>query len=76
MASIDKTVAAAGDMKEAYIRMLLTRGVGELTYDVDRHAGLLLDHHRQAGRRAAGADHERRASRSRSCRFSAIIPDR
>ena len=29
------TVAAAGEMREAYIRVLLTRGVGELTYDVD-----------------------------------------
>jgi len=32
-ASIDETVNAAGDMKEAYIRVLLTRGVGELNYD-------------------------------------------
>jgi branched-chain amino acid aminotransferase len=31
---IDDTVAAAGDLTEAYIRILLTRGVGELTYDV------------------------------------------
>ena len=31
---IDDTVAAAGAMDEAYIRVLLTRGVGELTYDV------------------------------------------
>ena len=30
---IDSTVAAAGDMKEAYIRVLFTRGVGELNYD-------------------------------------------
>jgi branched-chain amino acid aminotransferase len=30
---IDRTVAAAGDMHEAYIRILLTRGVGELNYD-------------------------------------------
>jgi branched-chain amino acid aminotransferase len=30
---IDDTVAAAGEMKEAYIRVLLTRGVGELNYD-------------------------------------------
>jgi branched-chain amino acid aminotransferase len=30
---IGQTVAAAGEMKEAYIRVLLTRGVGELTYD-------------------------------------------
>jgi branched-chain amino acid aminotransferase len=32
--SIDQTMAAAGDMREAYIRILLTRGVGELTYDI------------------------------------------
>jgi branched-chain amino acid aminotransferase len=31
---IHDTVAAAGAMDEAYIRVLLTRGVGELTYDV------------------------------------------
>jgi branched-chain amino acid aminotransferase len=31
---IDETMAAAGQMREAYIRVLLTRGVGELTYDV------------------------------------------
>jgi branched-chain amino acid aminotransferase len=31
---IDDTMAAAGDLPEAYIRILLTRGVGELTYDV------------------------------------------
>jgi branched-chain amino acid aminotransferase len=31
---IDETVAAAGELREAYIRVLLTRGVGELTYDV------------------------------------------
>ena len=32
---IADTVAAAGQLREAYIRILLTRGVGELTYDVD-----------------------------------------
>lgn len=32
---VDDTVAAAGELREAYIRILLTRGVGELTYDVD-----------------------------------------
>jgi branched-chain amino acid aminotransferase len=32
---MDDTVAAAGALREAYIRVLLTRGVGELTYDVD-----------------------------------------
>jgi branched-chain amino acid aminotransferase len=32
--AINETVAAAGDMEEAYIRVLLTRGVGELTYDL------------------------------------------
>jgi len=31
---IDDTVAAAGDLREAYIRVLLTRGVGELSYDL------------------------------------------
>jgi branched-chain amino acid aminotransferase len=31
---IDDTVAAAGTPGEAYIRLLLTRGVGELSYDV------------------------------------------
>jgi branched-chain amino acid aminotransferase len=31
---IDDTVRAAGDLQEAYIRILHTRGVGELTYDV------------------------------------------
>jgi branched-chain amino acid aminotransferase len=31
---IGDTMAAAEDMQEAYIRVLLTRGVGELTYDV------------------------------------------
>jgi branched-chain amino acid aminotransferase len=31
---IEQTTAAAGELREAYIRVLLTRGVGELTYDV------------------------------------------
>jgi branched-chain amino acid aminotransferase len=31
---INETMAAAGEIREAYIRVLLTRGVGELTYDV------------------------------------------
>jgi branched-chain amino acid aminotransferase len=31
---IEETMAAAGEMQEAYIRILLTRGVGELTYDI------------------------------------------
>ncbi len=31
---IQKTMDAAGEMREAYIRVLLTRGVGELTYDI------------------------------------------
>ncbi|HJR58075.1 MAG TPA: aminotransferase class IV [Vicinamibacterales bacterium] len=30
---IDETVAAAGELEEAYIRILFTRGVGELNYD-------------------------------------------
>jgi branched-chain amino acid aminotransferase len=31
---IDETMAAAGDLREAYIRILVTRGVGGLTYDL------------------------------------------
>lgn len=31
---IEQTIAAAGDLREAYIRILLTRGVGDLTYDL------------------------------------------
>ena len=31
---IEDTMAAAGDLREAYIRVLLTRGVGELSYDI------------------------------------------
>ncbi len=31
---ISDTMAAAGEMADAYIRVLLTRGVGDLTYDV------------------------------------------
>ncbi|HEY2432518.1 MAG TPA: aminotransferase class IV [Vicinamibacterales bacterium] len=31
---IDQTVGAAGDLREAYIRVLHTRGVGDLTYDL------------------------------------------
>ena len=31
---IGETMAAAGEIGEAYVRVLLTRGVGELTYDV------------------------------------------
>jgi branched-chain amino acid aminotransferase len=31
---IERTVEAAGELPEVYIRVLLTRGVGELTYDI------------------------------------------
>lgn len=31
---IDETRAAAGEMRDAYIRVLLTRGIGEASYDV------------------------------------------
>jgi branched-chain amino acid aminotransferase len=34
LASIDQTIAAAGDLREAYVRVLHTRGVGDLTYDL------------------------------------------
>jgi branched-chain amino acid aminotransferase len=30
---IEQTMAAAGDLRDAYIRVLLTRGVGDLNYD-------------------------------------------
>ena len=32
---IGETMEAAGDLREAYIRVLLTRGVGELTYAIE-----------------------------------------
>ena len=32
---IDETMQAAGELDEAYVRILHTRGVGELTYDVN-----------------------------------------
>ncbi|MEP6916238.1 MAG: aminotransferase class IV [Acidobacteriota bacterium] len=32
--AINDTTAAAGELREAYIRVLITRGVGELTYDL------------------------------------------
>jgi branched-chain amino acid aminotransferase len=32
---IEDTVAAAGHLRESYIRVLVTRGVGDLSYDVD-----------------------------------------
>jgi branched-chain amino acid aminotransferase len=31
---VEETIAAAGEMREAYIRILLTRGVGDLSYDL------------------------------------------
>jgi branched-chain amino acid aminotransferase len=31
---VERTVEAAGTLREAYIRILLTRGMGELTYDL------------------------------------------
>jgi branched-chain amino acid aminotransferase len=31
---IQRTIDAAGELREAYIRVLLTRGIGELTYDI------------------------------------------
>ena len=31
---IEDTMAAAGELREAYIRVLLTRGVGDLSYDL------------------------------------------
>jgi branched-chain amino acid aminotransferase len=34
LAWIDQTIAAAGDLNEAYVRVLHTRGVGDLSYDL------------------------------------------
>ena len=34
LAWIDRTVAASGELSEAYVRVMLTRGVGELNYDL------------------------------------------
>ena len=51
---------------EAYIRILLTRGVGELSYNPAACPDADARHHRQAVRRTAGARRSRRASRSRS----------
>jgi branched-chain amino acid aminotransferase len=34
LAWIDQTIAAAGDLREAYVRVLHTRGVGDLSYDL------------------------------------------
>jgi branched-chain amino acid aminotransferase len=31
---VDDTLAAAGELREGYIRILLTRGIGDLTYDL------------------------------------------
>ena len=52
---IDETVAAAGDMKESYIRILLTRGVGEAQLRSEVHAHSVADHHREAAGRTSGA---------------------
>ena len=34
LAWIEQTIAAAGELTEAYIRVMVTRGVGELSYDL------------------------------------------
>lgn len=34
LTSIDQTIVAAGELREAYVRVLHTRGVGDLTYDL------------------------------------------
>jgi len=74
-ASIDETVNAAGDMKEAYIRVLLTRGVGEL---ITIRARLPIPRSsssssRSTSRRRASS---RTASTSASSTSCAITPDR
>ena len=53
--------------REAYIRILVTRGVGELTYDPAACPDAVGRHHRQAARRSAGASvYERGVTRRRS----------
>ncbi len=63
-----------GPDSEAYIRILLTRGVGELSYDPGRVSRAVGRHHRQAAGRTAGRERTSRASRSRSWTSSATIP--
>ena len=73
---IDKTADAAALAGDTYIRILLTRGVGELTYDVRATPApslviIVKPHDEPAGPRALTT-----ASASRSCRSCATIPAR
>ena len=72
---ITDTMAAAGEMREAYIRVLLTRGVGEPTYDVRS-----TPRPRWSSSSSRSKNHQRacwpRGSRSRSSPSCATIPDR
>ncbi len=49
-----------GEMTEAYVRILLTRGVGETSYDPAATPTPVARHHRQAHRGSAGARRPRR----------------
>ena len=75
-----ETLDAAGSRhpgfpgREAYVRLLLTRGVGELSYDPAACPTPSLVDHRQAARRAARGHLRRTASVSRSSPSSATIP--
>ena len=60
-------------LDEAYIRVLLTRGVGELTYNPAATPGADARHHRQAVSRAAGADVHRGHPRVARSACGAII---
>ena len=51
---IDDTVAAAGEMNEAYIRILFTRGVGELNTNPKSTSEPDDRDHRETAPRAAG----------------------
>ena len=71
-----RRMAAAGFAGEAYIRVLVTRGIGDLTYDPKATPDPVGRHHRQAARRSAAGGLSTTASASSSSTSSAIIPRR
>ena len=66
LAAMRETTAAHAGLDEAYIRILLTRGVGELTYNPAACPTPSVVDHRQAVSRAARAHVHRAAFASRS----------
>ena len=75
-AQIRDTQAIAKIDGEVYIRVLVTRGIGDLTVRPEGHAQPLDRHHRQAARRSAARRLRRRASASSSSTSCAITPTR